>query len=720
MKYHGAVKFLAVLLAALALLGAVGSAFGIIGLLSAGLYENSPEDMAEMSRQSDLDFLAEALLVRYGALEVGDMPEEIFAQIWYHYVPTWIESYVYTIYAPEGDQVYSTFDDEPYSEAYYLGISEISYPVVLDITQEIRDDPIEYDPDDIRVFTFESYDDEIGDWVFAQVTVGYETLSGYAVQLYVISASTPETFLLEQLTLVWNFRYQLPYLLAVSLLLFAACMVYLFCAAGRKPGREEILPGGLNAMPLDLYAAILSIGGAGLIYLGIVGAEYLANNAQELFDPWILGVGYGCTLLVVGFLFACAAQFKTRGGYWWRRSLVGRCCLLAIRLCRWAFRLCRRILAWCRQFCTQKLLPGGKRFILGLWNWFKSFFSRLWNWCKRVFIRCGRGIARFYCLLPLTWQWLLTALTLLLFVFLGLTTYDGFWMLLFAGAFLGLTLYGASAFGILLEGVKRMNGGDLEAKISSQFLIGAFREFAQGLNGLADVAVVAAQKQMKSERMKTELITNVSHDIKTPLTSIINYVDLLQNAETPEEQAAYLEVLSRQSQHMKKLIEDLIEMSKASTGNISADIIPLNAAESINQALGEFADKLTQAHLTPVFRQPEQPVYMRADGRLTWRVMSNLLNNAVKYAMPGTRLYIDLMALEGKVVISMKNVSRESLNVSADELLERFVRGDASRNTEGSGLGLNIAKSLMEIQKGQLQLLVDGDLFKVTLVFPGE
>ena len=162
-----------------------------------------------------------------------------------------------------------------------------------------------------------------------------------------------------------------------------------------------------------------------------------------------------------------------------------------------------------------------------------------------------------------------------------------------------------------------------------------------------------------------------------------------------------------------------MEMSKASTGNLTADITKLDAVESVNQALGEFADKLEKAQLTPVFRHPEESVAMMADGRLAWRVLSNLLSNTVKYALPGTRVYIDVMALEGKVIISLKNISRDELNVDADELMERFVRGDDSRSTEGSGLGLNIAKTLMELQKGQLQLLVDGDLFKVTLIFPG-
>jgi signal transduction histidine kinase len=194
-------------------------------------------------------------------------------------------------------------------------------------------------------------------------------------------------------------------------------------------------------------------------------------------------------------------------------------------------------------------------------------------------------------------------------------------------------------------------------------------------------------------------------------------VDLLQKAESQEQAEEYLEVLNRQSQRLKKLIEDLMEMSKASTGNMAVELMRVNAVEAINQALGEFSEKLEKAQLTPVFNPPEEPVMMIADGRLTWRVLSNLLGNAVKYALPGTRLYIDLVEVNGQVLISLKNISREQLNVSTEELMERFVRGDASRNTEGSGLGLNIAKSLMELQKGQLQLLVDGDLFKATLIF---
>ena len=260
--------------------------------------------------------------------------------------------------------------------------------------------------------------------------------------------------------------------------------------------------------------------------------------------------------------------------------------------------------------------------------------------------------------------------------------------------------------------------GDLNKKIDTQYLYGSFKEFGEELNDLAEAAKEAARQQMKSERMKTELITNVSHDIKTPLTSIINFVDLLKKPHTEAEGEEYLEVLDRQSQRLKKLIEDLMDMSKASSGNMTVVLMEVDAAEAVNQALGEFGDKLDRARLTPVFRHPEESMMIAADGKLLWRVLSNLLNNAVKYALPDTRLYVDLLELDGNAVISFKNISREQLNVDAEELMERFVRGDTSRNTEGSGLGLNIAKSLVELQGGKMHLTVDGDLFKVTLSFP--
>ena len=535
----------------------------------------------------------------------------------------------------------------------------------------------------------------------------YVPMPEMTVELYLAPGAVHSEAVYTVLAQVRQIREYLFPAMGICLLLFAITAVYLCCAAGRKPKSEEVRASGLNRIPLDLYAGILIFGIAGLAVAGVEGGAYLLEQNVNVGMAFCGGCAFLACLLFVGFCFAFVAQIKTPGGFWWRHSLCGICLKLCIRLIKGLWRLCCRSLPW-----LVWLVKECWKLLKSLWLWFWGTLARFYKWLYK-------GLSRIYDLLPITWQWILTGGVMVLFLFITLAGRFDFGIVLAVIFAFALILYGAHCFGTLMEATRKMNRGDLSSKADDKMMLGAFRDFAHDLNDLANVAVVAAQKQLKSERMKTELITNVSHDIKTPLTSIINYVDLLRKAETEEEKKQYLEVLDRQSQRLKKLIEDLMEMSKASTGNMAVDITLVDAVESVNQALGEFNDKLDRAQLVPVFRHTEPSVTMMADGRLVWRVLSNLLSNAVKYAMPGTRLYIDLMQLEGKVVISLKNISREELNVDAEELMERFVRGDGSRNTEGSGLGLNIAKSLMELQKGQLQLLVDGDLFKVTLIFPG-
>ena len=540
----------------------------------------------------------------------------------------------------------------------------------------------------------------------------YAKLPAYTVELTLAPGAYRFDSGYALLTQVWSYRDSLFFIMGACLLLFAVLTVYLCCAAGRKPGSEEVHAAGFNCIPLDIYLA-----GGGLIVFGLFMVIVQFYDAADLFSQSIqtvcagvLMAGYVMSLIFVSFCFACAAQFKTPGGYWWRNSVCWRCMNLLVKCVKGCFSGCGWLL---------RKLPKA---VAVFWDFLLMLLTPLrwlWKQIKRTCANIGKSINRVYSMMPLTWQWLLTGFIMVMLLFAALAGRSNLMVVLSLCACVAVVLYGAYCFGILLESAKRMGKGDLDTKVDDKYLTGAFKSFAGDLNDLAGVAVVAAQKQLKSERMKTELITNVSHDIKTPLTSIINYVDLLQKPHTPEEEKTYLEVLNRQSQRLKKLIEDLMEMSKASTGNLTADITKLDAVEAVNQALGEFADKLEKAQLTPVFRHPEESVAMMADGRLAWRVLSNLLSNTVKYALPGTRVYIDVMAVEGKVIISLKNISRDELNVDADELMERFVRGDDSRNTEGSGLGLNIAKTLMDLQKGQLQLLVDGDLFKVTLIFPG-
>ena len=242
---------------------------------------------------------------------------------------------------------------------------------------------------------------------------------------------------------------------------------------------------------------------------------------------------------------------------------------------------------------------------------------------------------------------------------------------------------------------------------------------AEQINKIGDGLDRALEASMKNERMKTDLITNVSHDIKTPLTSIINYVELLkrENFEDPKIQN-YLQILEEKAFRLKTLTEDVVEASKVSSGNIKLEKMNLNLVELVNQTYAELEEKFTDRNLHLVVNLPEEPAIIFADGRRMWRVLFNVFNNAAKYAMEGTRVYVDLMTVGQEIRFTLKNVSEQPLNISADELTERFIRGDLSRSTEGSGLGLSIAKNLTELQGGTFELYLDGDLFKVLICFP--
>ena len=653
-----ALKFVAFVLCSCFLVFAAGSLVGIGVLGFAGLYDNSPEELYQESLERQGQYIAQNVLAVYASEALGKCPESMITML-YGDIHSNAQGQWNAVIRQKNETLWSV-----------TGAPEASHRLEYNLTTRyfsMTPPENEWDAYDAQTMPLQ----EDGEWV--EYTIySYETPAyTVIVQLSPYQGMEDKWQILEVL---YADRYRLIVLASVSLLLFAACLVYLCWAAGRSTDSTERRPGGLNRLPLDVYTGILAGMGFLVIFLGVELIEELYADAMEQ-SVLIVGsmLAAVLSLLVVGFLFALSAQLKTKGGYWWRNSLIGRLLLLL-------YKGIRRCLGW---------------------------------------------IYRMICLIPVVWRLALIGSGIGFFLFIVLTiahqTSDILWDLGIAVipfSYLILLGYLCYAYGTLLKGVRRMKQGTLSHKIDTRFLFGSFREFARGLNAISDAAAIAAEKQLRSERMKTELITNVSHDIKTPLTSIINYVDLLQKPHGEQEQAQYLEVLSRQSGRLKKLVEDLMEMSKASTGNIRTVIMPLDAVEAVNQALGEFSEKLTAASLIPVLDVPEEPVSMLADSRLVWRVLSNLLSNAVKYALPGTRLYISVCRHKQHVIISIKNISREQLGIRAEELMERFVRGDASRNTEGSGLGLNIAKSLMELQKGQLKLLVDGDLFKVTLVFP--
>ncbi len=705
MKHSIAVKFIALFLCALSLVTIAASGAGILYLEEYNLYNEPLSQRRDNELRNIAQMIATYEAERYAAETLGNCPAEILSDILVLHSPN--VSYCATVMldgtvlrnvgdAITAKNVFSTtipvFANYPVLAYQYTIGEDGSYATEVPASEdaeskitaqsdEQNDAPVLYIDRHV-----ETYWDEYG----TRHQVGY-VLNYYSAPMYEVSVWLDQASLFETefafLSLIYGYRDAFIPLLLAALLLFAAMLVYL-CAAAGHTKNGGIRPAGLNRLPLDLYligaVSVCVVLGA----LVIVTIENYANGYHGIWDNlplclMIIGLGaFLMALLGIGLLFAFAAQLKVGSGYWWRHSLCGWCLARLMDLLR-------RVRSGLRYVC--------------------------------------RGICAVVRMLPVIWQWLLTAALMALSVSVsGIMAvlhwqWEGFWLVVLLLCLLGciaIVCYGGWCFGILLKGVKAMSRGELNHQVPTQYLHGIFRDAAVQLNSLAGAAQLAAQRQMRSERMKTELITNVSHDIKTPLTSIINYVDLLKKPHSDAEGAQYLDVLDRQSQRLKKLIDDLMEMSKASTGNITVEFGEVDAVEAVNQAIGEFADKLDRVGLVPVFRHPEFPVLMRADGKLVWRVLSNILGNTVKYAMPNTRLYIDLMVLQGNAVIAVKNISREQLNVGADELMERFVRGDSSRNTEGSGLGLNIAKSLVELQGGQMHLMVDGDLFKVTLIFP--
>lgn len=357
---------------------------------------------------------------------------------------------------------------------------------------------------------------------------------------------------------------------------------------------------------------------------------------------------------------------------------------------------------------------------------------RLCRWCWRLLCHCGRAAARALrdILGTLTMD---VRLGLGYLVYLGLNAFlsAGFYLTNYSRGyfFIGLVLFNGGAFWLgcrWIEQWKRIRaetgrvlGGDTTAQINTAKMYPDLRQHAEQLNDLGTAINRAVDERMKSEHFKAELITNVSHDLKTPLTSIINYVDLLKKTDITDPKALeYLEVLDRKSQRLKKLTEDLIEASKVSTGNVTVNAAQMDLVEFTQQALAEYEDRMLQQRLTLIAKMADHPVYISADGRHMWRILDNLLGNCVKYAMEGTRVYLDVVEWDGKASISVKNISRDPLEVDPETLTERFVRGDESRSTEGSGLGLSIARSLTEVQGGTFRVATDGDLFKVTVYFP--
>ena len=484
---------------------------------------------------------------------------------------------------------------------------------------------------------------------------------------------------------LYDNRNVIPVICCTGTILALLCFIFLLCSAGHKNGREGITPSAIHEIHLDVYTVVVAVGAFTGLYLafGWIGMNPGMINLIVLVVLFAVEVIW-CTL----YFMELAIRLKM--GKWWQNTILYR-----------VFR----------------------------------FFGRF---CKRVF----RGIVKLIRGIPMVWRTALLCLAVCVAEFFGLILfYNDRVVLLFFWAIEKFILCGAITFVALMckelqEGSEALADGDLNYKLDTSHMVLSFKEHGENLNSIGEGISAAVEQRMKSEHLKTELITNVSHDIKTPLTSIINYADLIgkevsgdvkdtgdgAGTETAQEReqhiSEYAEILLRQSQKLKKLLDDLLEASKATTGNLEVHPEVCDVSVLLSQAVGEYEQRFSEKKLETIVKQPEETVKVMADGRHLWRVFDNLLNNIYKYAQAGSRVYLNVEHDGQNANIIFRNMSAYPLEMSPEELEERFTRGDRSRHMEGNGLGLSIAKSLTELQKGDMEIVTDGDLFKVVITLP--
>lgn len=515
---------------------------------------------------------------------------------------------------------------------------------------------------------YEVYDDEDGLWTYPVYDTHVKTSQDqkYDIVHFNIdeSLAKQDAFFIagKVVHILYGIRYTIYIIMALAFVLGLISFVTLMNVTGRRTGSTELYTGPLYGIPADLLTVII---GTGWLVMSMAVLSMVNSNIADFMLAGGLVLIIGNTFL--GYCMSIAARVK--GKTLWKNTLIYKGLYLLKKICKGSLYILMEI--------------------------------------------------------PVIWKVILGAGILSFLEFFGIIafSYDtgnlvAFWF--FEKVLvLPIIFYGALMIKKLQKGAAALAEGELSSQIDTKGMRGDLKKQGEDLNSIASGMSLAVEKQLKSERMKTELITNVSHDIKTPLTSIINYADLIGKEPCENEKITeYAEVLVRQSVRLKRLIEDLVEASKASTGNLEVCLQPCDASVFLIQADGEYEEKLKKADLTLVVQQSESEIRILADGRRMWRVFDNLMNNICKYAQPGTRVYLILEKKEKKAVITFKNTSREALNISEEELMERFVRGDSSRNTEGNGLGLSIARSLTELQKGTMNIQIDGDLFKAVLEFP--
>ncbi|NLD87621.1 MAG: sensor histidine kinase [Clostridiales bacterium] len=482
----------------------------------------------------------------------------------------------------------------------------------------------------------------------------------------IIQNMTDKGVLPELAEFMFKLRYIVYFIAPGALIAGIVSFVALMCAVARRPGSEEIYPGPLCRLPADVLLAGVMI---------LLFSTFLVCYNVRIIDDFVqLILIFVFIILTSIILLGACVSFAgmAKSGVLIKNTITWRCLRLLWRLIKWIFYVLASIpLVWRTALIV---------FIVS--------FAELIALSGTHYRNIGLVIS----------LWFIEKLILV-----------------------PVILYISIALRKLQKGGEALASGDLNAAVDTKFLLWDFKRHGNNLNSIGVGMTKAIEQRMKSERMKTELITNVSHDIKTPLTSIINYSDLIMKEECDNPKIIeYSEVLHRQSQRLRRLTDDLVEASKASSGAMDVTLTPCEVGTILLQAAAEYEERLAMNDLSLVTTLPEETVTILADGAKLWRVLDNIMSNACKYSLPGTRIYLTLEKTDKTAVITLKNISSKPLNITAEELIERFVRGDASRNTEGNGLGLSIAKSLTELQKGYLGVTIDGDLFKVTIKFRAE
>lgn len=458
--------------------------------------------------------------------------------------------------------------------------------------------------------------------------------------------------------------------IAISSFLLLTIFIYIITSIGHKKGEDGIYLNSLDNIPLEIVGtvAIILLGIEGIFLFGgmNVGIDY-TSISSKMIDTiislcFVLGILMYITIAITGVTIVRRIKAKI----FWKSTLI-------YKFAKWTKRSIKDIVA--------DINTTGKLFAI-----FGAFYIIQ---------------------LVLTIKFITEGSIYL------------FWLIALWGVTLKMLIDRLGKTKKIKEKINNMYNGNKDSlPLNEDEFRGELKEIARELNDISGGLTNAIEEAMKSERLKTELITNVSHDIKTPLTSIINYVDLMKQENIENEKIKeYLKILDNKSQRLKKLTEDLVEASKASSGNIKLNMEKLNVKELIKQVRGEFEDKFKEKELEIIETLPEDEVYIEADSRYMFRVFENMYVNISKYALENSRVYVDVKKESNNVKIELKNISKDKLNIGVDELMQRFVRGDSARSTEGSGLGISIANSLATLQKGKFDIYLDGDLFKVVIEF---